>query len=304
MASKYEVFLKVAETGSFTKAASELGYSQPAVSQAVRALEKDLGTVLLARGNDGIIVTGDGRSYLPYIRGIVTAEREFARKKQRMAGFEDSVIRIGTFTSVSRNILPPLMRRFRRRHPGVSFELLQGEYDAIRTWVREGRVDFGFYGLPDCRGLEREEIYHDAMAAVLPKDHPLAGRGRIAFADLESLPFILLDEGNHSIPEQTFAAHGLRLNRAYKVYDDYTILTMIREGMGVSILYELVVAGFAADLVLKPLEEPIERTISLIRRERAMLSSASLAFYDFVHAEAGKIAAESRKIMTETLHRQ
>lgn len=301
MTSRYEIFLKVAESGSFTRAARELGYSQPAVSQAVRSLEKELGTVLLVRSNDGIIVTGDGRSYLPYIRGIVTAEREFERKKQRMLGFEDSVIRIGTFTSVSRNILPPLMRNFRARYPGVSFELLQGEYDAIRTWTEEGRVDFGFYGLSDCRSLAREEIYHDAMAAVLPKNHPLAVQDKVAFRDLEKLPFILLDEGRDSIPEKTFAAHGMHLAWAYKVYDDYTILTMIRQGMGVSILYELVVAGFAYDLVLKPLEEPIERTISLIRRERAMLSSASLAFYDYVRSEAGRIAEESRRRMTDTL---
>lgn len=301
MASRYEIFLKVAESGSFTRAARELGYSQPAVSQAVRSLEKELGTVLLVRSNDGIIVTGDGRSYLPYIRGIVTAEHEFERKKQRMLGFEDSVIRIGTFTSVSRNILPPLMRNFRARYPGVSFELLQGEYDAIRTWTEEGRVDFGFYGLSDCRSLAREEIYHDAMAAVLPKNHPLAVQDKVAFKDLEKLPFILLDEGRDSIPEKTFASHGLHLDWAYKVYDDYTILTMIRQGMGVSILYELVVAGFAYDLVLKPLEEPIERTISLIRRERAMLSSASLAFYDYVRSEAGRIAEESRRRMTDTL---
>ena len=89
---------------SFTRTAEKLGYSQSAVSQAVRALELETETVLIDRRKDGIALTPDGEQYLPYFQQIHQAEQNLKRKEEqeRWKGLKNSVVRIGTFTSVSR----------------------------------------------------------------------------------------------------------------------------------------------------------------------------------------------------------
>ena len=142
MLSRYGIFCGVIEHKSFTRTAEKLGYSQSAVSQAVRALELETETVLIDRRKDGIALTPDGEQYLPYFQQIHQAEQNLERKEQEMKGLKNSVVRIGTFTSVSRIFLPGLMMEFKKEHPDIRFILQQGEYTSIARWVEEGSVDF------------------------------------------------------------------------------------------------------------------------------------------------------------------
>lgn len=87
--------------GSLKSAADELGYTQSAVSQAVKALERELGTTIIERGKQGVSLTRDGKQYLPYLRQIVTAEAELEGKRQELLGLSSTDIRIATFTNVT-----------------------------------------------------------------------------------------------------------------------------------------------------------------------------------------------------------
>ena len=282
MLSRYDIFCRVVEIGSFTRAADTLGYSQSAVSQAVRAVEEELAVTLLNRSKNGLTLTADGETFLPYIRGICSAEKALAQKSRELQGLENSEIRLGTFTSVSRNLLPPLMHAFKQRYPSVRFVLQQGEYTSIRQWVLEGSVDFGFANAEAVTGLTVHPLYRDEMMAVLPPGHPLAARSVLSLAELAAEPFILLDEGARSVPLDAFARLGLTPRIEYTVYDDYTILSMVRHGLGVSILYRLVLTGFGQGLVLRPVREPLERTLALVWRDRETLPLAARRFADFI----------------------
>ncbi|MGI6029633.1 MAG: LysR family transcriptional regulator [Candidatus Heteroscillospira sp.] len=282
MATRYNVFLRVIETGSFTRAAESLGYSQSAVSQTVKALEQEFGTRLLSRGRDGISLTADGEAYLPYFRAAGEAENALEKKRREMQGLENSTIRIGTFTSVSRNLLPKLMQEFKSRYPGVQFELLQGEYSSISQWVRGGAVDFGFLNARFSTGLSVQPLYTDAMMAVLPPEHPLAKKSVLSLADLENESFILLDEGEHSVPIEAFRSRGLTPNIEYKVTDDYSILAMVKRGLGYSILYNMVLAGFCEGVAVRPIQERPERTIALAWRRWDTMPLASRRFAEFI----------------------
>lgn len=161
MASRYQIVCMVVDRGSLKGAADELGYTQSAVSQAVKALERELGTTLIERGKQGVSLTRDGKQYLPYLRQIVTAEAELEGKRQELLGLSSTDIRIATFTNVSRTVLPRVIRDFGALHPGVHFTLKQGDYTRNAQWVHDGVVDFcftarGFYrGAREARGLSR-----------------------------------------------------------------------------------------------------------------------------------------------------
>lgn len=281
MISRYDVFIHVVNKRSFTLAAQELGYSQSAVSQNVAALEEELQTKLLLRKKDGLYLSEDGKKYLPYIEAIVNAQRALFDKKKEMDGFVDEIIQIGAFTSVSRNVLPHLMSQFKKIYPSVHFELRQGDYDEIYHWVNSGSVDFGFINPVGFEDIESKVIYEDTMVAVLPKNHPLASKESISLKELEKETFILLDEGKNSVPLQAFDRLGITPKIEYKIYDDYSILAMVKQGIGVSILYRLVATGYSDGIILKPIKEPIERKIAIAYHKKEMMTKASLAFMNY-----------------------
>ncbi len=286
MDNRCQIFLQVIQSRSFTKAAEALGYSQSAISQAIRSLEEETGTTLLLRGKNGITLTRDGEDYLPYFQAVGTAEKALEEKKKEMAGLTRAVIRIGTFTSVSRNLLPPLMHDFQKIYPEARFELRQGEYDSIAADIRSGRLDFGFVNPEFVTGIETEPIYSDTMMAVLPKSSPISKNTSVSLKQLEPLPYIQLDEGEHSVALKAFETYHLHPDIRYKVTDDYSILTMVQKEMGYSILFRLTLAGYAKDVAVVPITEPFERTIALGWRSYEALPYAAKTFINFIRTNA------------------
>ena len=282
MISRYGIFCRVVEQGSFTRAAEELGYSQSAVSQNVRALEQETGVTLLSRRKDGVQLTQDGQEFYPYIQSIFQAEQALERKRQETMGLQNSLIRIGTFTSVSRNLLPPMMKRFKEKYPDVRFVLRQGEYTSIPQWIRQGEIDFGFVNQDAVEGMETRLLYEDHMLAVLPQGHRLEGKSSLTLQDISTEPLILLDEGEHSVLLDAFHSAGLTPNLAYEVYDDYSILSMVRQGLGISVLYEKVVAGFEQGLSLRSIQESPRRRVALSWLSWDTMPYAARRFAEFL----------------------
>ncbi len=282
MYSKYGIFCKVVETGSFTRTAEAAAYSQSAVSQIVKALEDEFGTALVERRKDGIVLSRDGEQYYPYIQAIWNAECLLDEKQTEMRGLKGSTIRIGTFTSVSRNILPHLMKDFKQSYPDISFVLKQGDYTNVADWVKDGSVDFGFVNTDAVSGVETLPLYEARLLAVLPPGHRLARRKVLSLADLAAEPFILVDEGDYSVLLHDFEKYGLEPHIEYTVFDDYTILEMVREGLGISAMYERVLAGFDSGLEIQPIrEKPVQR-VALAWKNRSTMPLAARKFADYV----------------------
>lgn len=295
--NRYRAVVKIVETGGFTRAAKELGYTQSAISQMVRSLEEELGTVLFVRSKKGIVLTPDGNQLLPYIRNIYHAARELEEKRKEMEGIQNGTIRIGTFASVSCHWLPGLMKRFKEQHPKVSFELYQGDYTAIEQLVKDGSVDFGLINPEAVRDTELKTLplKRDPMLAVLPKDHRLAENRRVPMEEIAREPFILLEEGSLSEPLEYFRSHGISPNVQYIVHDDYTIMAMIEKGLGVGILSELILARVNYRIAVRELEPALARTIGLVYKDKKILPIASRRFLNCLIETYGESEAEKGK---------
>lgn len=280
MISRYGIFCKVIEQRSFTKAAYILGYSQSSVSQSVKALEDELNAVLIDRKRDGIVLTSDGKELFPYIYAIYAAENGLDQKKKEIEGLENSTVTIGTFTGVSRTVLPLLMKEFKEIYPKVSFNLRQGEYTSIGRWIAEGSVDFGFVNTEAVPDLEGEILYEEEMLAVLPPDHPLAKNDYISLKEISQEPIILLDEGEYSVPLLAFQRAAVVPKIAYKVYDDYTILSMVSQKLGVSLLYDRVLDGVRYDVAIRRVLEKPKRTVALAWKDYRIMPFAARKFAD------------------------
>ena len=238
--NRYIAFLKVFERNSFSDAARDLGYTQSAVSQMIKSLEEELGVTLLVRSRSGVALTYEGRHLLPYIRDTVNAYRMHQSQAAGFSGLEQGTLRLGTFTSVSSYLLPPAMERFRRLHSGIRFELYQGLYYEIEDWVREGVVDFGFTDMLRTTPFPCEPIYQDTMLAVLAEGHPLGENIFIQVDELAAEPFILLEEGRGGGCIRDLLTRHRQINVQYREADDYTILNLVENNLGVAILPEAV----------------------------------------------------------------
>ena len=147
--NKYQMFLKTVECGSFSKAAEEMNFTQSAVSHAVQALENELGVTLLSRNRGGVVLTADGRLLLPRIEKLCAAHHELMRSAAELKGMDAGYVRVATFSSVSAQWLPSILKSFGERYPNIEFEVLTGDYyGQSEDWILQGKVDCGFLRLP------------------------------------------------------------------------------------------------------------------------------------------------------------
>lgn len=289
MNSRYTIFCKVIEQGSFTTVANEIGYSQSAVSQIVKSLENELGTTLVNRRKDGISLTKDGESYMPYIQALVTAEHALQHKHREMQGLEDAVISISALSSIGRHILPYCMRAFKEEYPHVRFVIKQGDYNDTYNGIMDGTLDFGFTIIGASPDLVNVPLYSDSMMAILPVNHHLADKSSVTFAQLADQPFILSYEGEYLNILNEFTKEGISPDVQYKVYDDYSILSMVKKGLGISVLYKAVLKDVSFDLTVVPIEGHHSRTISLVYKDWNTLSIAAQKFAKYVIDHAKEI---------------
>ena len=278
--SRFEVFLKIVETKSLTRTAAFFGCTQSAVSQLVRALESDLGVTLLARSKNGVRLTAEGEYLLPSMRQIVGGERSVFEKSLELQNMNAGLIRIGIFTSMSCQWLPPYLKKFRDKYPNIGFELLQGDTLQICDWLRNGMVDVGFMTRPDGDEFVFRELLADRMHIVLPREHPLAG-GPVRLADIANETFVLLESGYSQIVEKMFHDAGIRPKRQYMVKDDYTVMSLVESGLGVSLLPELVLQRTPYDMYAVPAEPAYFRRLGVawLKREQSSIAVSKFVSY-------------------------
>lgn len=279
--NRYIALQKVVEVGSFTKAAELLGYTQPALSQMIASLERELDMKLLYRTSHRICLTIEGERVFPALQKTVSQYLSMQEIIKEIRGLESGVIRIGTLSSISCHWLPPLIRDFQEQYPNVEFVLHQGDNNSIPEWVRTGEADFGFVNMSVYNG-KAVFLKEGEYRAVLPKDHPLAGQDAVTLEQLAEYPFLVIEEGSESRPLVVFHEQGLEPKVRLRVHDDYSILSMVENNLGVSILPELVLRKTSYQVAIRPISPPVTRTLGLIAKEKNELPIASKRFIDFI----------------------
>ncbi len=260
---KYEAFVRTVELGSLTKAAESLGTTQSRISHILREMETEYGFSLMRRSRGGIELTEAGRMLLPDIKAILQKERELSERITDIRSADAGTVRLGAFTSVAVHWLPGMIRAFQAAHPRAELEMLSGDYHDIEQWLREGNVNLGFVTLPAPEGLRTIPLAEDPLVAILPKEHPLARLEQIPIQELGRDPFIsLLQSSAHDIHRALDNA-GVRPNIKFTTKDDYAILAMVEQGLGISIVPQLLIRGRGQNLAVRLLEPRASRTIAL-----------------------------------------
>lgn len=281
--SKYQVFLKVVECGNFTRAADALSFTQSGVSHAVSSLEAELGIPLLSRNRGGVTLTADGRAVLPRIERLCAAYQGLVRTVDSLRGLDSGLVKVATFSSVSAQWLPGILKSFGKRYPNIEFQVMTGDfYDQIEEWIVTGAVDCGFLRLPSVKRLQTYALHQDELQIIVPCDHPMAEVDPFPVETLGKDPIIQLEEGDDYEIMAAFDSMGVQPRVKYIVREDRTILAMVSEGLGISLLPRLMVRNSPYPLKVCRPPQQFYRTIGIAVRDKKALSASTRLFVDFV----------------------
>lgn len=279
---KYIAFVKAVEYGNFTKAAEALNYTQSGISRMINDLETQWGVSLLERGRAGVSLTSDGLKLLPQLKRICNEHEILMTQIEDLHDMQSGLIRIGTFSSVATHWLPNMIKIFQKDYPKIDFELLLGDYTEIENWILEGRVDFGFLRLPTKAELETIFLDQDRLLVVIPQDHPLANCDKFPINELLNSPFMLLEKGAKAEISEIFEKHHISPQVHFTTWDDYAIMSMVENGLGISILPELILQRIPYQIIAKELEVPAFRNIGIAMRQQKSLSLAVKRFLEYL----------------------
>jgi DNA-binding transcriptional LysR family regulator len=176
-----EIFVKVAELGSFSKAADALFLTQPTVSEHIKSLEDELGVRLLDRLGRGAAVTKGGALLQGYAQRLLALSREARQAMESFQGRMSGELLVGASTIPGEYILPALIGRFKEKFPDIAITLLIGGSQAVTEWVAEGRAEVGVVGARSGhRGIDFRELLPDDIVLIVGVAHPWHGRKQVA----------------------------------------------------------------------------------------------------------------------------
>lgn len=279
---KIQALLKTAECGSFTRAAEALGYTQSSVSKMIADLEREWHVSLLERSRAGVQITAEGLALLPYAQSLINDYRLLRERVAALNGLQQGLIRVGVFSSVATHWMPKIIRAFQRDYPGIRYELLLGDYAEIEGWIAEGRVECGFLRLPTRGEFDTIPLARDEYKLVLPEGHPLAAKERVAPAELNGEPFMLLEHGGKTEVSEFLELHRVKPTILFTTWDDYAILSMVESGLGVGVLPELILRRIPYRVEVRSFAEPYYRRIGLAWSGRRELPAAVKRFIEYL----------------------
>ena len=291
---KYRAFLKVVDTGSVTRAAEELGYTQSAVSRMLKELEKEWGIHLVHRYRSGAVITSEGIAILPHVREMLAAYDNIFATAAEIKGLRAGTLRIGSFTSLSTNLLPLILRAFRNEHPQIQIELLNGEYNEVADWLRTNRVDCGFLSMPVEADLDATLFFRDQLVAIVPLGSPYADRRRFHLDDLASENMVMLKEEQDDEINVFLESHNVKVRTVYEVSNDYSILTMVEMGMGVSVVHDLILhpPRYQVKRLTLDVRRPID--IGIAVKKNSTPSTLTKLFMEFALSHVDTIAKRAK----------
>lgn len=188
-------FLRVAERGNYTRAAEELGISQPALSRSVQKLEDELGQPVFERRTRSVSLTDAGTLLQSRARQVLMILED--TKAEITDDGQSGRLRIGAIPTIAPYFLPDVLQRFSNHFPRATLIVQENTTDVLLKGCTQGELDLAIVALPvPAKYLETEELFEEELLLVLPPGHPLVEKNRIRLSDVEPFPFVLLDEAH------------------------------------------------------------------------------------------------------------
>ena len=277
--ARCRAFLAAAETGSFSKAAEALSYTPSGVNQLVTALEKELGFPVFRRNTKGVTLTENGE--LPAVREFLRQEDRIFELSAEMNGLLIGSVTIAAYSSIATHWLPAVISAFQQDYPQIRIRLMEGIWQEVSKWLDDRAADIGFFSYQEGMPYEWIPLAEDPMLALLPKDHPLAGAEAYPLKECANDRFIMPALGCDDDVTALFAKNGIVPNVQFTTLESFSVMSMVEQGLGMSVMNELITEKRICDVVKLPLDPPSQITLGIALHSKADISPAVRMFLKY-----------------------
>lgn len=242
-----EAFVKVADAGSFSKAAKILFLTQPTVSAHISSLEKELNARLFVRNTKEVRLSDDGKMLYKYARQMIDLEQEIARMFEKDEKKETACVTIATSTIPAQYILPGILARFREKYPNEQFKITESDSANVAEQVADHLVDLGFTGaVMEKKHCQYLPFYRDELVVLMPNNDHYQGicKNKRTLDWILAEPVILREEGSgtRKEAERQLKKAGISaadLNIVANIENPETIKKSVENGIGITIISRL-----------------------------------------------------------------
>lgn len=292
--AQLEYFTRVVQEKGFSKAASRVFRTQPAVSIAIRRLEEEIGLPLLDRGQKVPVLTEAGQVVYDYAQRILGLRDEVGQAILDLQNMKTGRVRVGANESTSLYLLPELILTFRERFPEVKVEIFRQVSSRLPRELLDRKIDFGLMAFePVDRELEAFPVLTDELVLIMSPKHPLAGRSSVKVKELGNEPFVAhnVNTGSRAKVIETFARQHTPLNITLELATVETIKRFVQKRVGLAFVPRMCVREELARGVL--VSVPVRglthnRTLFAAHRRGTHFSPAAAAFLKLLQKHTQK----------------
>lgn len=272
----------IRQTGSISITAQQLGLTQSAISRSIATLEEHLGLSLLHRGSRPLSLTSEGELVAQSAARIEQELEALQTQLDDLKRHRSGRVTIGSFgASASSRLLPHLLQRFNRKHPGIAVSVIDGDDQQTEKSLHEGLFDFAVLGKApnDCDYIS---LSQDQLVGLIPSEHTLAKRKKLSACDFHEHPFVMPQAGSAPQIQHWFNAADVQPDIRHRVHQIEGILALVNAGLALSIVAELVLPEKPLQgVVMIPLQPAVPRHIVMARPKAQALSQAAQCFWEF-----------------------
>ena len=280
-------FVAVAELNSFRAAAESIHLSQPALSRRVEKLEIALGVRLFERTTRSVSLTAVGRDFSRKARSLLDDLESSRVSMHQVAASQLGEVVIACVPSAVYYFLPKVLRDYHEQYPRIRVRIIDDSANAVLESVARGEADFGIniIGTQEPE-IEFQAILKEPFVAACRRDHPLASKRKVTWAELGQYDFMTVDKssGNRLLVDLALANSNVRPSWCFEARHVSTLLGLVEAGLGVAVVPRLSMPqGEHATLAMVELVEPtVDRTVGLIRRRGRELPPAAQKLYQLI----------------------
>jgi DNA-binding transcriptional LysR family regulator len=275
--SKYKALLTAVDMGSFSVAASHLGYTQSGMTHMMNSLESEIGFPVLQRGHFGVKLTSEGERIIPRIRALVACEEALNDEIEQVRSFGDNTIRIGAFSSMAVSWVPEIIERFNNEYPDVTVSVQTGTVAELYSGLESGRFDIVFGSQNPKYDFKWMPLAEDRFYAVLPNDYPLES-DEFKISGFNGTKLLMPGLGFDDDIGIVFSENAVKPFVTQTYVDDPAIISMVEHRHGISMLSELIISERKANVKFVPIVPYVSRKLALALRTDMTLSAAHKRF--------------------------
>lgn len=277
-------FKAVAELGNFRKAAESVHISQPAFSRRIDKLEQALGVRLLERTTRRVDLTAVGRDFLRQLAEILDALDTTLLGIRGVAATRMGEVTVACVPSAVNYFLSRVISVYHQRYPRIRVKIMDDSANEVLMAVARGEADFGlnFMGAQE-NDVAFEALLEEQFVAACRRDHPLAGKKQVRWAELVQYDYITVGKssGNRLLLDQALAGLPDQPRSMYETQHGTTTIGLVEAGLGVAVVPAMAMPSKDHPLLVSvPLVDPVvKRKMGLIRRRSTVLSPAAQQLY-------------------------